>query len=85
MRTGFGIERQCKGCEMPKITIAVTGLKENLGQHDGIKELYWGPSRQESVSQSVGQVARQSGSQSISQSVSQPVSRSVSPKVHCKS
>ena len=70
---------------MPKITIAVTGLKENLGQHDGIKELYWGPSRQESVSQSVGQVARQSGSQSISQSVSQPVSRSVSPKVHCKS
>ena len=78
MRTGFGIERQCKGCGMPKITIAVTGLKENLGQHDGIKELYWGPSRQESVSQSVGQLARQSVNQPVSQPASQSVSQSES-------
>lgn len=63
---------------MPKITIAVTGLKENLGLHDGIKELYWGPSRQESVSQSVGQLARQSVNQPVSQPASQSVSQSES-------
>ena len=45
MRAGFGIERQCKKYGMPKITIGITGWKENLGHDDGIKEPYWGPSR----------------------------------------
>ena len=28
---------------MPKITIWITGLRENLGQDEGIKEPFWDP------------------------------------------
>ena len=33
-------------CEMPKITIKITGLSTNLDQDDRIDENYWGPSGQ---------------------------------------
>ena len=32
--------KECTGCGMPKITLEITGLGENLGRDDGIKEPY---------------------------------------------
>ena len=34
----------CAGGGMPKVTLGITGLPENLGRDYGIEKPYWGPS-----------------------------------------
>ena len=34
----------CTGGGMPKVTLGITGLPENLGRDYGIEKPYWGPS-----------------------------------------
>ena len=34
----------CAGSGMPKVTLGITGLPENLGRDYGIEKPYWGPS-----------------------------------------
>ena len=35
----------CAGGGMPKVTLGITGLPENLGRDYGIEKPYWGPSQ----------------------------------------
>ena len=35
----------CAGGGMPKVTLGITGLPENLGRDYGIEQPYWGPSK----------------------------------------
>ena len=36
----------CAGGGMPKVTLGITGLPENLGRDYGIEKPYWGPSKE---------------------------------------